>query len=167
VATKSRQAVIARAPRCLAIHINRSVFDEYTGTLEKFFELIWHLFASVFSLKSLPSKAVLTASNREWADNMALEPIEGVECAKCTLLHRQDQLINLISGFEAVVVEILFFELIWHLFASVFSLKSLPSKAVLTASNSLSRYPYQPQCFRRVHWDVGEESRDSHVSAGD
>jgi hypothetical protein len=42
-----------------------------------FFELIWHLFANVFSLKSLPSKAVLTASNRE------------------------DQLINLISGFEA------------------------------------------------------------------
>ncbi|CAI7593053.1 unnamed protein product [Penicillium glandicola] len=33
--TKSRQAVIARAPRCLAIHINRSVFDEYTGMLEK------------------------------------------------------------------------------------------------------------------------------------
>ncbi|KAK4863038.1 hypothetical protein LT330_010620 [Penicillium expansum] len=33
--TKSRQAVIARAPRCLAIHINRSVFDEYTGALEK------------------------------------------------------------------------------------------------------------------------------------
>ncbi|KAJ5356598.1 hypothetical protein N7517_011207 [Penicillium concentricum] len=33
--TKSRQAVIARAPRCLAIHINRSVFDEMTGTLEK------------------------------------------------------------------------------------------------------------------------------------
>ncbi|KAJ5178202.1 Peptidase C19 ubiquitin carboxyl-terminal hydrolase 2 [Penicillium coprophilum] len=33
--TKSRQAVIARAPRCLAIHINRSVFDEMTGMLEK------------------------------------------------------------------------------------------------------------------------------------
>ncbi|KAJ5782689.1 hypothetical protein N7457_004463 [Penicillium paradoxum] len=33
--TKSRQAVIARAPRCLAIHINRSVFDEMTGALEK------------------------------------------------------------------------------------------------------------------------------------
>ncbi|KAJ5497116.1 hypothetical protein N7463_009103 [Penicillium fimorum] len=33
--TKSRQAVIARAPRCLSIHINRSVFDEMTGTLEK------------------------------------------------------------------------------------------------------------------------------------
>lgn len=29
--TKSRQAVIARAPRSLAIHINRSVFDEVTG----------------------------------------------------------------------------------------------------------------------------------------
>jgi ubiquitin carboxyl-terminal hydrolase 1 len=33
--TKSRQAVIARAPRCLAIHVNRSVFNEMTGALEK------------------------------------------------------------------------------------------------------------------------------------
>ncbi|KAJ5558808.1 hypothetical protein N7535_009311 [Penicillium sp. DV-2018c] len=33
--TKSRQAVIARAPRCLAIHVNRSVFDEMTGMLAK------------------------------------------------------------------------------------------------------------------------------------
>lgn len=33
--TKSRQAVIARAPKCLSIHINRSVFDEYTGMLRK------------------------------------------------------------------------------------------------------------------------------------
>lgn len=30
-ATKSRQAVIARAPKSLAIHVNRSVFDEATG----------------------------------------------------------------------------------------------------------------------------------------
>ena len=29
--TKSRQAVVARAPRSLALHINRSVFDETTG----------------------------------------------------------------------------------------------------------------------------------------
>ena len=34
-ATKSRQAVIARAPKCLAIHVNRSVFDENTGALRK------------------------------------------------------------------------------------------------------------------------------------
>ncbi|KAL8940064.1 MAG: hypothetical protein Q9211_002450 [Gyalolechia sp. 1 TL-2023] len=33
--TKTRQAVIARAPQSLAIHINRSVFDEMTGMLSK------------------------------------------------------------------------------------------------------------------------------------
>lgn len=33
--TKSRQAVIARAPQCLVIHINRSLFDEVTGMLKK------------------------------------------------------------------------------------------------------------------------------------
>lgn len=34
-ATKSRQAVIARAPQCLVIHVNRSLFDEMTGLLKK------------------------------------------------------------------------------------------------------------------------------------
>ncbi|MCJ1447842.1 MAG: hypothetical protein MMC23_008354 [Stictis urceolatum] len=33
--TKSRQAVIARAPRDLVIHVNRSIFDEYSGMLSK------------------------------------------------------------------------------------------------------------------------------------
>lgn len=33
--TKSKQAVIARPPKSLIIHINRSVFDEMTGTLRK------------------------------------------------------------------------------------------------------------------------------------
>ena len=33
--TKSRQAVIARSPKSLVIHINRSVFDETTGFLSK------------------------------------------------------------------------------------------------------------------------------------
>lgn len=33
--TKSRQAVIARTPKCLVIHINRSMFDENTGMLRK------------------------------------------------------------------------------------------------------------------------------------
>lgn len=32
---KSKQAVIARAPQSLVIHVNRSVFDEYTGQLKK------------------------------------------------------------------------------------------------------------------------------------
>ncbi|THC94830.1 hypothetical protein EYZ11_005702 [Aspergillus tanneri] len=33
--TKSRQAIIARSPKCLVIHVNRSVFDESTGMLRK------------------------------------------------------------------------------------------------------------------------------------
>ncbi|KAI9678620.1 MAG: hypothetical protein M1817_005677 [Caeruleum heppii] len=33
--TKSRQAVIARPPQCLVIHVNRSVFDEYSGVQRK------------------------------------------------------------------------------------------------------------------------------------
>lgn len=33
--TKSRQAVIARSPKCLVVHINRSLFDETTGMLKK------------------------------------------------------------------------------------------------------------------------------------
>lgn len=35
--TKSRQAVIARAPKSLVIHVNRSVFDEVTGVQRKNF----------------------------------------------------------------------------------------------------------------------------------
>ncbi|KAI4163435.1 MAG: hypothetical protein LQ342_002942 [Letrouitia transgressa] len=37
---KSRQAVIARAPKSLVIHINRSVFDESTGFLSKNFAAV-------------------------------------------------------------------------------------------------------------------------------
>ncbi|KAF2681510.1 cysteine proteinase [Lentithecium fluviatile CBS 122367] len=33
--TKSRQAVIARAPKALVLHVNRSIFDEMTGTQYK------------------------------------------------------------------------------------------------------------------------------------
>ncbi|KAI9860721.1 MAG: hypothetical protein M1813_005644 [Trichoglossum hirsutum] len=33
--TKTRQAVIARAPKCLIVHINRSVFDEFSGIQRK------------------------------------------------------------------------------------------------------------------------------------
>jgi ubiquitin carboxyl-terminal hydrolase 1 len=33
--TKSKQAVIGRAPKTFIIHINRSIFNEYTGTQEK------------------------------------------------------------------------------------------------------------------------------------
>ena len=33
--TKSRQAVIARAPKSLVLHVNRSIFDEYSGIQSK------------------------------------------------------------------------------------------------------------------------------------
>ncbi|KAF1971058.1 cysteine proteinase [Bimuria novae-zelandiae CBS 107.79] len=33
--TKSRQAVIARAPKALVLHVNRSIFDEMTGAMYK------------------------------------------------------------------------------------------------------------------------------------
>ncbi|CAI6341070.1 unnamed protein product [Periconia digitata] len=33
--TKSRQAVIARAPKALVMHVNRSIFNEWTGQLQK------------------------------------------------------------------------------------------------------------------------------------
>ena len=33
--TKTRQAVVARTPQCLVVHVNRSVFDEYTGAQSK------------------------------------------------------------------------------------------------------------------------------------
>ena len=33
--TKTRQAVIARAPTGLVVHVNRSLFDEYTGAMRK------------------------------------------------------------------------------------------------------------------------------------
>ncbi|KAK7966100.1 ubiquitin carboxyl-terminal hydrolase [Apiospora aurea] len=38
--TKTKQAAIARAPRSLAIHINRSVFDERTGAMSKNFATV-------------------------------------------------------------------------------------------------------------------------------
>lgn len=33
--TKTRQAVVMRQPKCLVLHVNRSMFDEYTGDLLK------------------------------------------------------------------------------------------------------------------------------------
>ncbi len=38
--TKSRQAVIARPPKSLVVHINRSLFDELTGELKKNYSMV-------------------------------------------------------------------------------------------------------------------------------
>ena len=48
--TKSKQAVIARAPKSLVIHINRSVFDEMTGAQRKNFAEV--KFPAVLDLSS-------------------------------------------------------------------------------------------------------------------
>jgi ubiquitin carboxyl-terminal hydrolase 1 len=38
--TKSRQAVIARPPKSLVVHVNRSLFDELTGELKKNYSMV-------------------------------------------------------------------------------------------------------------------------------
>jgi len=38
--TKSRQAVIARPPKSLVVHVNRSLFDELTGELKKNYSIV-------------------------------------------------------------------------------------------------------------------------------
>lgn len=48
--TKSKQAVIARAPKSLVIHVNRSVFDEMTGAQKKNFAEV--KFPAVLDLSS-------------------------------------------------------------------------------------------------------------------
>lgn len=74
--TKSRQAVIARVPESLVIHINRSVFDEMTGAQRKNFADV--RFPEVFDLSpwclgsdvlpDLENKKILV---EEWADDPA------------------------------------------------------------------------------------------------
>lgn len=57
--TKSRQCVVARAPKALAIHINRSMFDETTGLEEKNFAYVAYprvLDIGPWCLGSRPSK---------------------------------------------------------------------------------------------------------------
>lgn len=67
--TKSRQAVIARAPQSLVIHVNRSVFNDFSGVQSK--NLAEVQFPLRFDLASwclgnLPSKSVDTAGIENW-----------------------------------------------------------------------------------------------------
>ncbi|BDD54880.1 hypothetical protein MPDQ_008065 [Monascus purpureus] len=69
--TKSRQAVIARAPQCLAIHINRSLFDENTGMLRKNYAEL--RFPTTIDLSAwclgTKCKAAADGSTEEWDTN--------------------------------------------------------------------------------------------------
>jgi len=40
--TKTRQAVVGRAPQSLVVHVNRSVFDELTGVQRKNYASVWY-----------------------------------------------------------------------------------------------------------------------------
>ncbi|KAF2873849.1 hypothetical protein BDV95DRAFT_567873 [Massariosphaeria phaeospora] len=67
--TKSRQAVVARAPKSLVLHINRSIFDETTGAQYKNNARV--LYPSVLDLGhwclgSQPSLSHLPDSAEEW-----------------------------------------------------------------------------------------------------
>jgi ubiquitin carboxyl-terminal hydrolase 1 len=78
--TKSRQAVIARPPKSLAIHINRSIFNEITGELRKNFAAV--KFPTTLDLAPwcLGSNASMTEEpqmTEQWLLNPALSMICG------------------------------------------------------------------------------------------
>jgi len=78
--TKSRQAVIARPPKSLAIHINRSIFNEVTGELRKNFAAV--KFPTTFDLAPwcLGSNTSMTEEpqmTEQWLLDPALSMIRG------------------------------------------------------------------------------------------
>jgi ubiquitin carboxyl-terminal hydrolase 1 len=67
--TKSRQAVIARAPKALVLHVNRSIFDEMTGAQYKNTAAVTYpqiLDLGNWCLGSRPSNSHLPDNNEEW-----------------------------------------------------------------------------------------------------
>ena len=82
--TKSRQAVIARAPKSLVIHINRSNFDEFTGAQTKNLACVRfprHLNLAAWclghSLKSLESGSVVENWSTDPSESML--PVDSPE----------------------------------------------------------------------------------------
>lgn len=72
--TKSRQAVIARAPQCLVIHINRSLFDEMTGMLKKNYATV--KFPKTVDLNDWCLGTRMTARSDEVLEHWATNPSE-------------------------------------------------------------------------------------------
>lgn len=71
--TKSRQAVIARAPTSLAIHVNRSVFDELTGFLRKN-----HADVRFPKILNMDKWCLGTEGAKEGAENWSTNPNESM-----------------------------------------------------------------------------------------
>lgn len=68
--TKSRQAVIARAPKSLVIHINRSNFDEFTGAQTKNLASVRfprHLNLAAWSLGRCPNSSESDSLIENWS----------------------------------------------------------------------------------------------------
>ncbi|KAF2264746.1 cysteine proteinase [Lojkania enalia] len=82
--TKSRQAVIARAPKSLVLHVNRSVFDEYTGAqlkntatvrFPKILDLGFWCLGSQPSQSHLPDDSVEESWPRDPTKSMLRRPV--------------------------------------------------------------------------------------------
>ena len=71
--TKTRQAVIGRAPRSLVIHVNRSVFDEMTGDQKKNYAAV--RYPQVLDLGKWMLGSKKTASNPDALDSAAQNAI--------------------------------------------------------------------------------------------
>lgn len=85
-ATKSRQAVVARAPKSLVIHVNRSVFDEATGTQRKNFAEVKYplkLDLAPWCLGRQSSRNDLVEAMEEWSvdPSKSMHPLDTEDIA--------------------------------------------------------------------------------------
>ncbi|KAJ9637733.1 ubiquitin-specific protease ubp1 [Coniosporium tulheliwenetii] len=95
--TKSRQAVVGRAPRSLVLHINRSVFDEYSGAQRK-------NYADVRFLQTLDlgpwclgaTKPTKVEVPEEATEQWIIDP-------KCSMLGGENSLLQLPYELRAVI----------------------------------------------------------------
>jgi ubiquitin carboxyl-terminal hydrolase 1 len=88
--TKTRQAVIGRAPRSLVVHINRSVFDEMTGAQKKNYAAVrypqvldlskWMLGSKVSAEGSEESKSLADLAITEASESMLSSGTERDQC---------------------------------------------------------------------------------------
>jgi ubiquitin carboxyl-terminal hydrolase 1 len=88
--TKTRQAVIGRAPRSLVVHINRSVFDEMTGDQKKNYAAVrypqvldlgkWMLGSKSSASDSGDSKSVADLAITQASESMLLNRSDSDEC---------------------------------------------------------------------------------------
>ncbi|KAF5855513.1 hypothetical protein ETB97_009090 [Aspergillus alliaceus] len=91
--TKSRQAVIARPPRCLVVHINRSLFDEMTGLLRKNYAAL--KFPKVLDLSKWCLGAASTDQAGQSSESWDMDPRESMLTQAAKVADSQGQLYEL------------------------------------------------------------------------